>query len=78
MNTINKLSCGVSIHEEDMGDKRVFVAECAELGISDFGDSMEEALNNLKLAIGLFLEEAPEKKQLLEKPEPLFVTRLFL
>jgi predicted RNase H-like HicB family nuclease len=78
MNTINKLSCGVSIHEEDMDDKRVFVAECSELGISDFGESMEEALNNLKLAIGLFLEEAPEKKQLLEKPEPLFVTRLFL
>ena len=78
MNTINKLSCGVSIHEEIADGKKVFVAECSELGISDFGDTMNEALDNLKLAIELFLEEAPEKKQLLEKTEPVFVTRLFL
>jgi predicted RNase H-like HicB family nuclease len=78
MNTTNKLSCGVSIHEENMDGKRVFVAECSELGISDFGENMDEALNNLKSAIGLFLEEAPEKRQLLEKQEPVFLTRLFL
>jgi predicted RNase H-like HicB family nuclease len=78
MNTINKLSCGVSIHEEISDGKKVFVAECSELGINDFGESMNEALSNLKSAIELFLEESPEKKQLLEKPEPVFVTRLFL
>jgi predicted RNase H-like HicB family nuclease len=75
---INQLSCGVSIHEEIADGKKVFVADCSELGVSDFGESMDEALNNLKSAISLLLEEAPEKKQLLERPEPIFVTRLFL
>lgn len=74
----NKLSCGVSIHEEDMNGKRVFVVECIELGVSDFGNSVEEALNNLKDGIVLLLEECPEKKELLEREEPVMVTRLFL
>jgi len=30
------ISCGVSIHEEMLDEKKVFVAECVELGISDF------------------------------------------
>jgi len=74
----NKLSCGVSIHEEIMDGKRVFVAECVELGVSDFGESIDEALNNLKKGISLLLQEAPEKKTLLEKEKPIFITRLFL
>lgn len=74
----NRLSCGVSMHEEDLEGKKVFVVECTELGISDFGESIDEALNNLKNAISLVLEEAPEKKILLEKEEPLMVTRIFL
>ena len=51
MSIINKLSCGVSIHEEVADGKKVFVAECSELGLSDFGDNVSEALDNLKLAI---------------------------
>jgi len=73
-----RLSCSVSIHEEIMDGEKVFVAECAELGVSDFGESVEEALNNLKRGINLLLEEAPEKKKLLEKEEPTLVTRIFL
>lgn len=74
-----KLSCNVSIHEEelDYGEK-VFIVECVELGVSDFGDTLDKALNNLKQGITLLLEESPEKKVLLEKEEPLIVTRLFL
>ena len=74
----NKLSCNISIHEEDLDRKRVFVVECEELGISDFGESIEEATDNLKKGIALLLESAPEKKDLLIKPEPLMVSRLFL
>ena len=73
-----KLSCGVSIHEEKLDGKMVFVAECEELGVSDFGDTIKEALDNLKQAISLLLEEAPEKAEILEKEEPVMVTRLFL
>ncbi|MFQ5531463.1 MAG: type II toxin-antitoxin system HicB family antitoxin [Candidatus Nanoarchaeia archaeon] len=75
----NKLSCGVSVHEEELSDgKKVFVVECVELGVSDFGETLDKALDNLKKGITLLLEEAPEKKELLEKEEPLMVTRLFL
>jgi len=74
----NKLSCSVSLHEEELENRKVFVAECSELGISDFGESVDKALENLKGAINLLLEEAPEKQELLIKQEPTLVTRLFL
>ena len=74
----NRLSCSVSLHEEVMDEKKVFVAECSELGVSDFGEDINEAMKNLKEGIKLLLEEAPEKGKLLEKEEPLMVTRLFL
>jgi len=74
----NRLSCSVSLHEEMLDEKKVFVAECAELGISDFGDNVDEALFNLKEGIHLLLEEAPEKSELLIKEEPTLVTRIFL
>jgi len=73
-----KLSCNVSVHEEELNDKKVFVVECAELGVGDHGETLDEALNNLKEGITLLLDEAPEKRVLLEKEEPLMVTRLFL
>ena len=57
----NRLSCGVSIHEEELSDgKKVFVAECVELDVSDFGNSPDEALSNLKEGLSLLLQEAPE------------------
>lgn len=73
-----RLSCNVSMHEELLEDKKVFVADCLELGISDFGENVDEALNNLRDAVNLLIEESPEKKELLRKEEPLLVTRLFL
>lgn len=73
-----KLSCNVSIHGEELEGEKVFVVECAELGISDFGSSLDEALENLKKGIHLLLEEAPKKKELLKKDEPVMVTRIFL
>lgn len=73
-----KLSCSVELHEEMLEGKRVFVAECTELGVSDFGDSVDEALAHLKNGIALLLEEQPEKKELLKKAEPVLVTRVTL
>jgi len=74
----NRLSCGVSLHEEVMDGKKIFVAECEELSVSDFGETINEALSNLKVAIKLLLEEAPDKKESLKKEEPTLVTRIFL
>ena len=73
-----ELSCNVSVHEEEMDGKNVFVVDCVELGVNDFGDTLEEAIDNLKAGINLLLEEAPEKRKLLVKPKPLMVTRVFL
>jgi len=53
-----RLSCGISLHEGELEGKKVFVADCVELGVSDFGDSVDEALGNLKKGIKLLLEEA--------------------
>lgn len=37
-----------------------YVSNCPELGISSAGDTIEEAFNNLKEAIELYLENAKE------------------
>lgn len=73
-----KLSCNISVHEEDHEGKKVFVVECIELGISDFGDNFEEATNNLRNGINLLLQEEPKKRELLVKQEPVMISRLFL
>lgn len=46
------------IHRE--GD--LFVAECPELGSVSQGKSMEEALENLREATELYLEEFPDAR----------------
>jgi predicted RNase H-like HicB family nuclease len=61
-----------------MDGKDVYVARCEELGISDFGESVEEALKNLKTALNLLFECAPEKRMLLQKEKPVLMTRMFL
>ena len=40
----------------------VYVAECPEVGTSSYGDTIEEALANLKEATELYLEECPAPK----------------
>jgi len=73
-----EISFSAVLHEEELDGNTVFVADCVELGVSDFGDSVDESLNNLKKGISLLLEEAPEKKVLLSKKEPVLVTRVVL
>jgi predicted RNase H-like HicB family nuclease len=45
------------LHKED----DVYVAECPEVGTASQGDTIEEALANLKEATELYLEEFPVK-----------------
>lgn len=40
--------------EDDM-----YVAECVEIGTVDQGETIEEAINNLREATRLYLEECP-------------------
>jgi predicted RNase H-like HicB family nuclease len=44
------------LHRED----EVYVAECPEVGSVSQGDTIEEALANLKEATELYLEECPQ------------------
>ena len=37
-----------------------YVSKCPELGVTSCGDSFEEALNNLREAVDLYLENAKE------------------
>ena len=73
-----ELSCNVAIFTENMGEKSVYLARCEELGMSDFGDSPEEAIDNLKIAMEMLIEEEPSKKELLVKEKPLMTTRIYL
>lgn len=77
-NYMEEVSFSAVLHEEDLDGKPVFVADCVELGVSDFGDSIDESLGNLKKGVSLLLEEAPEKKALLKTKEPVLVTRVVL
>ncbi|MEK6863680.1 MAG: type II toxin-antitoxin system HicB family antitoxin [Nanoarchaeota archaeon] len=40
---------------------RIFVAHCPSFGIASQGKDVDEAMKNIKEAIGLYLEEQPEK-----------------
>jgi len=69
----------IAVNEELINGKKIFVAHCLNLGIASQGYSYEDAFENIKDAIKLYLEECPEKipkrqTQLL----PPMATRLFL
>lgn len=46
------------VHKED----NLYVAECPEVGTASQGETIEDAVNNLKEATELYLEEFPIKK----------------
>jgi len=53
----NKIFTAI-IHKED----DLYVAVCAEIGTASQGNSIEEAISNLKEATELYLEEFPLQK----------------
>jgi predicted RNase H-like HicB family nuclease len=69
----------IAINEEMVNDRKVFVSHCLNLGIASQGRSYEEAIENIKDAIKLYIEENPrEKPKRLERLLPPIATRLFL
>ena len=62
-----------SIWEED----GAWVARCAELGVASAGDSADEALENLREAVALYVENAAELGMLEEVTEPARSTHRF-
>ncbi|MBI2448958.1 hypothetical protein HYV49_01545 [Candidatus Pacearchaeota archaeon] len=73
------LMVNIVVREESMDGKRVFIVNNEDLGVADFGDSLDEAIENFKKSMKLYLETYPEKKELLKAEEtPLLVSRIFL
>lgn len=73
-----RLSCNVSVIPEKQGKKKVYLARCEELGISDHGNTVEEAVSNLKKGLGLLIKHDPEKAELLREEKPVLNTKIFL
>lgn len=46
------------VHKEE----DIYVAECPEIGTASQGETIEEAVNNLREATELYLEEFPVKQ----------------
>lgn len=57
----------VILHKED----DTYIAECPEVGTVDQGETIEQAIEGLKEATRLYLEEFP-----LPEASPIFVTRI--
>ncbi len=52
----------VVINKEKLSDgSSVFVAHCTTLGVASQGKNTDEAMDNIKEAIELYLEEQPQK-----------------
>ena len=59
------------LEREDDG----FVSLCPELDVASQGDTVEQALGNLKEAVELFLESAPAEELQRRYRSEVFVTR---
>ena len=77
---MENLSVNISVREEKTGGKRVFIVNNEETGVADFGDTLDEAIENFKKSLRLFLESYPEKKEIFIEgaKEPIFVSRILL
>ncbi len=55
-------------------ENKWYVARCVELGVVSQGKTIEEAQENLKEAVALYLEGRPTEKRHLHKQAPLITT----
>ena len=51
-----------------------YVARCIELGVVSQGKTIEEAQENLKEAVELYLEDRPKSKRYFSKKAPLITS----
>ena len=80
VNTVDGINMNIVVREDEVDEKKVFVINNEELGISDFGDTLDEAMINFRKSAKLYLETYPEKKEqlMVEEKSPLLVSRIFL
>ena len=69
----------ITVREEKQGNKKIFIVNSEELGVADFGDTLEEAIENFKKSVRLYLEAYPEKRSVLTDEErPVLVSRIMI
>ena len=68
----------IVVNEEYLNEKKIFVVHCLNLGIASQGKTVEEAMENIKDAIKLYLEENPDETPKTDDLMPPMATRLFL
>lgn len=79
MENINNISLNIVVREEKKEDGKVFIVNNEELGVADFGDTLDEALENFKKSVKLYLDTYPEKRKILIKEEqPILVSRILI
>jgi predicted RNase H-like HicB family nuclease len=55
-------------------EKKLYIAQCAELGVVSQGKTVEKAQENLKEAVELYLEDQPQLTRSLSKQAPLITS----
>ena len=78
INLQGALNINIVIREENMDEGQVIIVNNEELGISDFGDNLNGALENFKKSARMYLETYPDKIKLLKQDKPLLVSRISL
>jgi predicted RNase H-like HicB family nuclease len=58
-------------------ERKSYVSKCPELGVASCGDTFEEAVNNLKEAVELYIENAKELNILEDVEESLSTKEKF-
>ena len=80
LNKTDNVGVTIVVREENMDNHKVFIVNNEELGVADFGDTLDEAIQNFRKSLQLYLETYPEKKNILieKQDSPLLVSRIFL
>ena len=76
----DKLCVNIFVREEEIDNKKVFVINNEELGVADFGDTLDLAMDNFRKSLKMYLDAYPEKKKLLieKEREPVLMSKIFL
>ncbi|MBU2640033.1 MAG: hypothetical protein KKG75_05015 [Nanoarchaeota archaeon] len=66
---MGKLSVNISVREEQMEKNKVFIVNNEETGVADFGDTLDETIDNFKKSFNLYLSAYPDKKRIFSDDE---------
>lgn len=80
MENEESFSVNITVREDKLEDRKVFVVNNEDTGIADFGDTLDEAIQNFKTSLREYLKVYPEKRNLLieEQKEPILVSRVLI